>query len=185
MTSSPAAIQHRQDKLNRYFNALKQVGLRMTAPRRAICEFLAATDSHPSPYQVYAALLEIDPDISRATVYNTLNTLQQLGAIIELSLGADHTHYETDPTPHLNLICLRCHSITDSPSNLLNDEVLAQLATGGFQPVSARIDVVGFCATCQAQRRAEIRALASTSTAGQPPFPLSNEHNALSTGDNQ
>jgi Fur family peroxide stress response transcriptional regulator len=185
MTSSPATIQHRQNKLNRYFNALKQVGLRMTAPRRAICEFLAATDSHPSPYQVYAALSEVDPDISRATVYNTLNTLQQLGAIIELSFGADQTHYEMDPTPHLNLICLRCHSITDSPSDLLNDEVLAQLTTGGFQPVSARIDVVGFCAGCQAQRRAEIRALAGTGAAEQPPFLHANERNALSTGDDQ
>ena len=36
MTSSPAEIQHRQDKLNRYFNALKQVGLRMTVPRLSL-----------------------------------------------------------------------------------------------------------------------------------------------------
>ena len=82
-----------------YVTALQRAGLRLTAQRQAVCAYLAATESHPTASQVYADLLQVYPDVSRATVYNTLNTLQQLGAIVELSFGSDHTHYETNPEP--------------------------------------------------------------------------------------
>ena len=72
--------------------------------------------AHPSAYQVYAELSAHHPEISRATVYNTLNALQELGAIVEISFGDGHTHYETDTSPHMNLVCLRCHVIEDFPA---------------------------------------------------------------------
>lgn len=52
--------------------------------------------------QVYADVTQAHPEISRANDHNTLNTLQQLGAIVELSFGAEHTHYDTNPEPHIN-----------------------------------------------------------------------------------
>jgi cation transport ATPase len=75
-----------QHLLDRYYAALKQAQLRLTPQRQTICEYLAGTDRHPTPYQVYADIAAGHPEISRATVYNTLNTLQQLGAIVEVRL---------------------------------------------------------------------------------------------------
>ena len=148
----------RQKLLERYFNTLKQAGLRITPQRRAICTYLAGADHHPTPYQVFGDIATAHPEISRATVYNTLKTLQQLGAIVELSFGADHAHYDTNPEPHANLICLRCHTIVDFPGPLPLDELSTRVATEtGFQTAAARIDLVGFCPTCQAARRTEIR----------------------------
>ena len=141
-----------------YVTALQRAGLRLTAQRQAVCAYLAATASHPTASQVYADLLPAHPDISRATVYNTLNTLQQLGAIVELSFGSDHTHYETNPEPHVNLICLRCHQIVDYWGSIelaaLGDRVLEEV---DFHTAAARIDLVGFCSECRALKRAEIR----------------------------
>lgn len=146
-------------RLERYTNALRRAGLRLTPQRQAICEYLAGTDRHPTPYQVYADIAAGHPEISRATVYNTLNTLQQLGAIVEVSFGSDHTHYDTNPEPHINLICLRCHKIVDFAGELALEEVNGRILTEtGFQGAAARVDLVGFCAECRAQRRAEIRA---------------------------
>ena len=151
-------------RFNHFLHTLQQAGLRITPQRRAVCEFLAATARHPSAYQVYDELAATNPDISRATVYNTLNTLQELGAIVELSFGSDHTHYETNPEPHVNLICLRCHTIVDYHGDpgieLLAAHVLEET---GFQPAAAKIDLVGFCRPCRSQRLAEIRALAQAS----------------------
>lgn len=139
--------------------ALRQAGLRITPQRQAICEYLAATERHPSPYQVYADIAGAHPEISRATVYNTLNKLQQIGAIVELSFGADHTHYDTNPEPHINLICLRCHRIIDFGGALVLDDVYRRiLQESGFQAAAAKVDLVGFCADCRQQRRDEIRA---------------------------
>ena len=147
-------------KLAIYYRVLQQAGLRLTPQRQAICEYLASTDQHPSPTRVFQDLAVQHPDISRATVYNTLNTLQQLGAIVELSFGADHAHYDTNPEPHINLICLRCHKIIDYHGTLQLDDLSHQvLGETGFQTAAAKIDLVGFCAACRELRRAEIRAL--------------------------
>ncbi len=159
----------RTAKFDHFLRTLQQAGLRLTPQRRAICDYLALTERHPSAYQVFEALAITHPEISRATVYNTLNTLQELGAIVELSFGADHTHYETNPDPHVNLICLRCHEIVDyqgDPFGAPGIDALAVqvLEETGFQSAAARIDLVGFCAACRAQRVQEIRDLAQAAT---------------------
>jgi len=149
----------RKHRLDIYTGALRRAGLRMTPQRQAVCEYLAGADHHPSPYQVYADISGAHPEISRATVYNTLNTLQQLGTIVELSFGADHTHYDTNPEPHINLICLRCHKITDFAGELALGEISQRiLQETGFQSAAAKVDLIGFCAECREQRLAEIRA---------------------------
>ena len=151
------------DKMALYQEALRGAGLRLTEQRLQICEALAATDSHPTPYEVYEDVAARYPEIARATVYNTLNTLQQLGAIVELSFGSDHTHYDTDPTPHVNLICLRCHRIADFPGAAELAALQERLgAAEGFQMLAARADLLGICAACQARGL----ALSPAETAG-------------------
>lgn len=161
--------------VNLYLDTLKKAGYRITEQRQQICQYLTTTDKHPTPYEVYAEISSQHPEISRATVYNTLNTLQRLGAIVEISIGADHTHYDTNPAPHINLICLRCHAVEDyqptagpavipelgNEQPLLADpqQCLGHLAQDdsfqqtisqlGFQPMAARIDVLGLCRRCQ------------------------------------
>lgn len=140
-----------------FLNAIRQSGRRVTQQRRIICSYLAINRNHPTPSRVYEDLSRKHPEISRATVYNTLNILQDLGALVEISFGDGHTHYETNTTPHVNLVCLRCHSIVDVPTepHFIEDEETWRL--GGFRPVAARMDVYGFCKRCQERKRQEIR----------------------------
>jgi Fur family peroxide stress response transcriptional regulator len=145
-------------KADIFINALKQAGYRITAQRRAICDYLANTQSHPTPYQVYAEIAREHPEISRATIYNTLNTLQELGAIVEIGFGVGHTHYETNSGPHINLICLRCHQIVDYRGALPIDEVQASMIREtDFQPIAFKVEVIGFCAECRERKKTEIR----------------------------
>lgn len=142
-----------------YLTALRNAGHRITDQRYAICDYLAATDKHPTPYQVYTDISVLHPEISRATVYNTLNALQQLGAIVEINFGANHTHYETDPSPHVNLICLRCHSVVDyhSPSAdhfTKTAEFVALQEAIGFQVMATKVDILGLCQACQQEGEA-------------------------------
>lgn len=157
-------------KVEFYLNALRTAGHRITEQRQVICDYLAQTDKHPTPYQVYTDIHAQHPEISRATIYNTLNALQQLGAIVEINFGANHTHYETDPSPHVNLICLRCHQVIDYHSDVVgavtNTEEFTSLQQAiGFQPFAAKVDVIGLCQSCQQH------AHVSTMTVGneQPP----------------
>ena len=135
-----------------FINALVQAGYRMTEQRRAICRYLAGTKEHPTPYQAFEAISSGHPQISRATVYNTLNLLKELGAIIEISFGDEHTHYETNIQPHVNLICQRCHLIVDYPAPTLRlglENILPDQEQ--FQPWIIKMDVYGLCRECQMQ----------------------------------
>lgn len=146
-------------RAEKYLGALKEAGFRQTWQRRAICEFLAETNTHPTPYQVFAGIAESHPEISRATVYNTLNVLREMGAIVEIAIGSEHTHYDTNPEPHINLICLRCHKIEDCHQSPLTADLQARIHDEThFQPVAARTDILGFCQECRERKRAEIVA---------------------------
>ena len=150
MSKRAVDLKTEKPSINTYLDLLRTAGYRITEQRTKVCSYLAETDSHPTPYQVYAELRAIDPAISRATVYNTLNTLQQLGGIVEINFGTDHTHYDTDPAPHINLICLRCHAIEDCHCALPVDSALqSNIAHHGFQAVATKIDVLGLCKACQ------------------------------------
>ncbi len=141
-----------------FINALRQAGRRITAQRLLICDYLASTSSHPTPYRVYAELSAQHPEISRATVYNTLKVLHELGAILKIDVGADHAHYDTDTAPHVNMICLRCHAVSDYPAPDTLEDVWAGIGHAeGFHPLAVRMDVLGFCAACRARKKAEIR----------------------------
>jgi Fur family peroxide stress response transcriptional regulator len=137
---------NRTDELIR---ALRSTGYRVTPQRVEICRALAESKVHPSPQAIYRQVSEKYPGISQATVYNTLTVLRDLGEVVEVGLGQDRTHYEPDPFPHVNLICLRCGVIED----LENEAVAAlsaQLAeTQGLRMKAARMDIYGFCRTCQ------------------------------------
>jgi Fur family transcriptional regulator, peroxide stress response regulator len=141
-----------------YIEALKRGGHRITEQRLAICDYLSRTESHPTPSDVYLALSESHPEISRATVYNTLNALRDLGAIVELSVGGVHTHYDTNPDPHVNLVCLRCKQVFDYDGGMSLGELSRKVhAESGFQSVAMQVQIMGFCAECRARKRAEIR----------------------------
>lgn len=145
-------------KRDLYINALRQAGKRITEQRKAICEYLATTESHPTPYQVYSDLSAQFPEMSRATVYNTLNVLKDLGAIVEIGFGADHTRYDTDTAPHINLVCLSCHEIGDYEGPMPFQDMQQSLeGRSGFLPMVMRVDVMGFCKKCRERKKAEIR----------------------------
>lgn len=142
---------------NTFVQALVGAGYRLTKQRQAVCTYLAQTDQHPTPYDAFAEISRTHPDVSRATVYNTLNLLKQLGAITEISFGDDHTHYETDISPHINLICLRCHSVTDYKQEIPLDTLHEEIgAATGFYPVASKAEIFGFCQDCRDKRREEI-----------------------------
>lgn len=152
------------DRTDLFLDTLKQAGMRITPQRRAICAYLSATDTHPTAYQVYEDVAAIDPEISRATVYNTINSLRKLGAIVEVSYGDGQIRYETDPSPHVNLICLRCHKVQDYHGPLpLAELERAARAEFNFQPVAVKAELVGFCQECRDRKRAEIVAQLNTS----------------------
>jgi Fur family peroxide stress response transcriptional regulator len=130
--------------------ALKQAGLRLTPQRRAICRILAESREHPTAQALYNQLLREFSSLSRATVYNTLQTLVETGLVQELGRAGDGAiHYDGDSSPHVNLICTRCHRIEDLAGVSLADVARRVAEDSGYRLRGARVAYYGLCPRCQ------------------------------------
>lgn len=60
-------------------------GLRLTGPRRVIMQVLSGLTDHPDVEELHRRITAIDPSISLATVYRTVNLLKQHGLLENMS----------------------------------------------------------------------------------------------------
>lgn len=128
--------------------ALRAAGYRLTRQRKAIFNYLATTDAHPSAQQVFQEASKEHPGLSLATVYNTLETLARMGLIKILDFQAMDNRHETNLVPHINLICTSCGKIQDfeEGSTIYAGEVRERF---GFQVENFRLEYYGLCSVCR------------------------------------
>lgn len=138
---------------NKLITTLRESNMRITPQRLAICELLGSTDQHPTAQQIYEELRPRFPSMSLATVYNTLDTLVQLGAVNALgSAGDDSVHYDADTGPHINLACISCHRVIDLPSDFVEDLDREVEDHSGYDLLGARILYYGICPDCKSKQ---------------------------------
>jgi Fur family transcriptional regulator, peroxide stress response regulator len=129
---------------------LRKAGLRVTPQRLAICRFLAGTDQHPTAQMIYDEVRPQFPSLSLATVYNTLDTLVQLGMINTLG-GAvgEAERFDADTAPHVNLNCVSCDRVIDIPSQHLQALEQDVASQSKYQLLAGRFLFLGLCPECQ------------------------------------
>ena len=105
---------------------LKETGFKITPQRRAIIEILLKHESeHLSSEEIYD-LVRVDcPEIGLATVYRTMQLLDEIGAISKLNLDDGCIRYELnlneeDAHHHHHLICKSCGKIIEVKEDLLD-----------------------------------------------------------------
>jgi Fur family peroxide stress response transcriptional regulator len=130
-------------------SALKKAGFRLTQQRRAIIDFIAGREDHPSARQIFEALQTMT-NISFATIYNTLETLVEIDLIKEIDFEHDENRYDTNLTPHLNLVCIKCGSIQDVEFKLPVTPQQIKAKTK-FTTTNYRLEYMGICAQCNKQ----------------------------------
>jgi Fur family peroxide stress response transcriptional regulator len=129
---------------------LKRSGLRLTRQRRAICRALAESRDHPTAQGLYEQVRPGHPSLSRATVYNTLEALARAGLIDELGTAGDGAiHYDANPAPHVNLMCVNCHRVEDYLAARLGGVAREVAAGSGYELRGARVVYYGLCPECQ------------------------------------
>ncbi len=94
---------------------LRRHGVRPSAQRMAVAEYVLATDEHPSADQVLARVKPSFPMISRATVYNTLNLFVRQGLLRELVLAEGKVVFDPHLEPHHHFVDDATGSIHDVP----------------------------------------------------------------------
>jgi Fe2+ or Zn2+ uptake regulation protein len=99
---------------------LERHGLKVTPQRMVIAEFLLHTDTHPTADEVFKVVEDRLPAISRATVYNTLNTLVEAGVLHAVSTEPGITRYDANQEPHHHFVDTATGTLHDLPWELVD-----------------------------------------------------------------
>jgi Fur family transcriptional regulator, iron response regulator len=94
---------------------LVEHGIRPSAHRMAVADYVLTTHDHPSADKVWKNVAESFPAISRATVYNTLNLFVEKGILRALNLSADSVVFDPNIETHHHFIDEETGAIHDVP----------------------------------------------------------------------
>jgi len=93
-------------------------GVAPTAQRIAVAQYVMCEGDHPTAEEVANAVRTRLPMISRATIYNTLGRLVEVGLLREVRVPHDESlHYDGNLDPHHHLIDKGSGEIVDLDFN--------------------------------------------------------------------
>ena len=127
----------------------RTTGLALTPQRLAIFRHLAATDTHPSAEALHAAVRRELASVSLATIYKTLDTLADIGAVRPVSRLGTRGRWDANLAPHHHLVCTQCGAIIEFENcdiEHLQDQVAAR---HGFTISTHKLELYGRCKQCK------------------------------------
>lgn len=128
---------------------IRRKGYKATPQRIAICRVALRSHDHPNAQQIYDLVQKEHPTVSLATVYKTLQMLQELDLVREICLTKDETRYDPLLAPHFNLICTRCGIIQDLEDPAIQKIVEKIALATSFIMTELPVSVFGICSKCQ------------------------------------
>ena len=99
--------------MNKYVEILKQNQLKITPQRLAIMKYLDEHRTHPTADEIYINIKEKNPSLSKTTVYNSLDTLQEHNIIQSISISSSELRYDFRKSMHHHFLCNKCGNIID------------------------------------------------------------------------
>lgn len=130
---------------------LRDHGYKVTPQRLAVYEALAEEPWHPNAEMLYSKLQPKYPAMSFATVYKTVEILQDVKAIQILNTGEDSYRYDANMHEHYHLCCTQCGRIEDVAIDAHMREQLTHMLkdTRGYAISGGQFYFYGLCPHCQ------------------------------------
>jgi Fur family transcriptional regulator, stress-responsive regulator len=123
---------------------------RITPQRRVIAQALEGDHVHLTAEEVLGTARGRLPEVSLATVYNTLNELVAMGEVQQVDAGPGPTRYDPNvEQPHHHLVCLRCGELHDVYPVGEDSIELPRSQRFGYQLVSRDVLFQGYCSRCR------------------------------------
>jgi len=129
---------------------LRQQGQRLTPQRLIVLDIVKRSGKRLTAEEVHAAVLPQHPYVNIATVYRTLQWLQELGLVAPLALGSGPLRYEyTHGAAHHHLICRECGHESEIGDDILDTLKGHLLMRYGFAAQLNHLALPGRCAACR------------------------------------
>ena len=118
-------------------------GLKMTGQRKIILKVLDDAEDHPSVEAVYERAKSADPTISMATVYRTLNLLDELQLVIRRDFNEKFSRYDMNTDHHHHLIDVESGEVIEFQNQEIEDMKVAIARNLGYDLVECKLELYG------------------------------------------
>lgn len=129
------------------YDRLVENGIRPSAQRLSIMDWLMKHPVHPTIDDVYNALVKEIPTLSKTTVYNTLRLLSENHAAQMLTIDDHHVCYDGNTQGHVHFYCRHCGKVYD----LMEEDAPAlyeQKVVSGHLIQEEQLYYKGICKDC-------------------------------------
>lgn len=136
--------------VGRFRDYLRGKGYSVTPQRERVLREIARMGDHFDAEELVAKLRRRREPVSRATVYRTIQHLEQSGIIRKVDLDEAHAHYENTvgTRHHEHLICRRCGRITEVTDTALERRIQHIAERNGFALEKHTVQLIGLCDEC-------------------------------------
>ena len=141
-----------KSSLNSLKNIIKSKGMKWTEQREIILDIILSQDCHLSADEVYQMVKEKYPNssIGIATIYRTLNFLEEVKLISSIPFGKDGKKYEkTKDTHHDHLICINCGKIIEFYDEKIEQQQEIIAKKNNFKITGHTMQLYGICHECE------------------------------------
>lgn len=118
-------------------------GVKLTGQRRLILQVLAEAEDHPSVDVLFERAKALDPDVSMATVYRTLNLLAELELVQKRDFGQEFARFEVNAAHHHHLVDLDTGAVIEFQNEKLEklkEEIAREL---GYELIDHTLELYG------------------------------------------
>ncbi|ALC06442.1 Fe2+/Zn2+ uptake regulation protein [Corynebacterium deserti GIMN1.010] len=134
-------------------NSAPKLGVRSTRQRKAVIDILEEIDNFASAKEIHNELATREHNVGLTTVYRTLQSLAEIGAVDVLNVTGGETLYRQCLAEghHHHLVCTNCGrtvEIDGGPVESWAQEIAAQ---NGFSVSSHEAEIFGLCPDCLQQ----------------------------------
>ena len=135
---------------------LREKGLKVTRQRLLVLEAMASCPKeHLTAEELYELVKPGYPEIGLATVYRTIQLLNELHLIHRINFDDGFVRYEMGMDPecgsrhhHHHLICVKCGKVISFQDDLLEELEQRIATTTGFTVVDHEVKLYGYCVEC-------------------------------------
>ena len=126
---------------------LREKGVKPSYQRKRIFEYMMSFHNHPSVNDIYEALIDEIPTLSKATVYNTMNLFLSHRLIEILPIDTNEARYDVfNPKEHGHFKCEVCGNIFDVNIKINVEDLSDDLI--GFKVDAEIYNFRGTCRAC-------------------------------------
>lgn len=120
---------------------------RNTIQKMLIMNAVMGSKEHPTAEDIYVAVAEKCPNISRGTVYRNLSQLADAGEVLRVSVCGSADRFDSTTYPHCHCRCLKCGRVFDY--DLPHGVDLGEGMDRDFKVRDYELVINGWCKDCK------------------------------------